>query len=159
MAKLPSTPALRFLRQHNIAFTAHVIAYKEKGGTAHSAEVLGKDEHHVIKTLIFEDWHKTPMCILMHGDKQVSTKKLARAAGAKTIKPCDPKVAEKHSGYRVGGTSPFGLRKQMPLYIEASIVDLDAIIINGGARGVLVELAPQALVEVLGATPVSAAQD
>ncbi|MEI2782377.1 MAG: Cys-tRNA(Pro) deacylase [Candidatus Competibacter sp.] len=141
-AKLPVTPATRLLQQHNIPFSGHLYPYEERGGTAHSARCLGVDEHCVIKTLIMEDERQQPLIVLMHGDRKVSTKELARLLSAKTIAPCDPAVADKHSGYRVGGTSPFGTRKAMPAYMEASILELPLIYLNGGKRGFLVGLAP-----------------
>jgi Cys-tRNA(Pro) deacylase len=140
--KLPVTPAIRLLRDNNIAFTGHLYPYEEHGGTAHSAHCLGVDEHAVIKTLIMEDDRKQPLIVLMHGDRKVSTKELARLRGVKTIAPCDPTVANKHSGYQVGGTSPFGVRKPMPVYLEASILELPCVYLNGGKRGFLVGLAP-----------------
>ena len=139
--KLPITPAIRLLRENNVAFTGHLYPYEEHGGTAHSAHCLGVDEHAVIKTLIMEDDRKQPLIVLMHGDRKVSTKELARLRGVKTIAPCDPAVANRHSGYLVGGTSPFGVRKPMPVYLEASILDLPRIYLNGGKRGFLVGLA------------------
>jgi len=140
--KFPVTPAIRLLRKNNSAFTSHLYPYEEHGGTAHSAYCLGVDEHCVIKTLIMEDEHQQPLIVLMHGDRKVSTKELARLRGVKTIAPCDPTVANKHTGYLVGGTSPFGTRKAMPVYLEASILELPRIYINGGKRGFLVGLAP-----------------
>ena len=139
--KFPVTPAIRLLRDNNIAFTGHLYPYEEHGGTAHSAHCLGVDEHAVIKTLIMEDDRKQLLIVLMHGDRKVSTKELARLRGVKTIAPCDPTVANRHSGYLVGGTSPFGVRKPMPVYLEASILDLPRIYLNGGKRGFLVGLA------------------
>lgn len=141
--KMPVTTAIRFLRQHKIAFGEHLYAYEEKGGTAVSARELGVDEHIVIKTLIMEDEKKQPMIVLMHGDKEVSTKNLARHLGCKTISPCAPDVANKHSGYLVGGTSPFGTKKTMPVYMQESIMALDTIYINGGKRGFLVSVKAQ----------------
>ena len=140
--KFPVTPAIRLLRDNNIAFTGHLYPYEEHGGTAHSAHCLGVDEHAVIKTLIMEDDRKQPLIVLMHGDCKVSTKELARLRGVKTIAPCDPTVANRHSGYLVGGTSPFGVRKPMPVYLEASILKLPRVYLNGGKRGFLVGLAP-----------------
>jgi Cys-tRNA(Pro) deacylase len=140
--KIPVTPATRLLRESNIAFTSHLYPYEEHGGTAHSARCLGVDEHSVIKTLLMEDEHRRPLVVLMHGDRKVSTKDLARRLGVKTITPCDPAVANKHSGYLVGGTSPFGTRKVMPVYMETSILELPLIYLNGGRRGFLVGLAP-----------------
>ncbi len=140
--KFPVTPATRLLREHNIAFTSHLYPYEERGGTAHSAHCLNVDEHSVIKTLIMEDEHRRPLIVLMHGDRKVSTKELARRLEVKTITPCDPAIANKHSGYRVGGTSPFGVRKTMSTYMEASILELPRIYLNGGKRGFLIGLAP-----------------
>ena len=140
--KFPVTPAIRLLRENNITFTSHLYPYEEHGGTAQSAACLGVEEHAVIKTLIMEDDRKQPLIVLMHGDRKVSTRELARLRGAKTITPCDPTVASKHSGYLVGGTSPFGVRKPMPVYLEASILELLRIYLNGGKRGFLVGLAP-----------------
>ena len=140
--KFPMTPAIRLLRENNSAFTGHLYPYEEHGGTAHSAQCLGVDEHSVIKTLIMEDERKQPLIVLMHGDRKVSTRELARLRGVKAVTPCDPAVANKHTGYLVGGTSPFGTRKAMPVYLEASILDLPRIYINGGKRGFLVGLAP-----------------
>lgn len=125
-----------------MAFTSHLYPYEEHGGTAHSARCLGVDEHSVIKTLLMEDEHRRPLVVLMHGDRKISTKELARRLGVKTITPCDPAVANKHSGYLVGGTSPFGTRKVMPVYMETSILELPLIYLNGGRRGFLVGLAP-----------------
>jgi Cys-tRNA(Pro) deacylase len=141
--KTPVTPAVRALRDHHVAFTDHLYTYEERGGTAVSARELGVDEHAVVKTLVMEDESKRPMVVLMHGDMQVSTKELARVVGVKTILPCNPDIAQKHSGYMVGGTSPFGTRKAMPVYMERSILDLDRIWINGGKRGYLVGLNPK----------------
>ncbi len=151
------TPAIRVLRAEHVTFTPHVFAYVERGGTAHSSKTLGVDEHAIIKTLIFEDEHKEPLCVLMHGDREVSTKTLARLIGKKVIKPCAPEVAEKHSGYKVGGTSPFGLRKALPIYMQQSIGELPIMYINGGGRGFLVALAPSEAVRVLKPTLVDAA--
>ena len=155
--KSPVTPAIRLLRENNIAFTGHLYPYEEHGGTAHSAQCLGVDEHGVIKTLIMEDEHKQPLIVLMHGDRKVSTRELARLRGVKTITPCDPAVANKHTGYLVGGTSPFGTRKAMPVYLEASILDLPRIYINGGKRGFLVGLAPTEVQRLLQPTLVQVA--
>lgn len=147
--KLPVTPAVRVLRAAGVAFSDHPYNYEERGGTTVSARELGVDEHCVIKTLIMEDEAKRPLVVLMHGDREVSTKNLARHIGCKTIVPCTPEVANRHSGYMVGGTSPFGTRKAMPVYVEKSILDLPRIYINGGRRGYLVGLAPQAIVDIL----------
>lgn len=140
--KSPVTPAIRVLRQHKAAFTEHLYAYEEKGGTTVSARELGVDEHAVIKTLVMEDERKQPLIVLMHGDCEVSTKNLARFLNVKTISPCSPEVANRHSGYMVGGTSPFGIKKPMPVYMERSILALEHIYINGGKRGFLVGLSP-----------------
>lgn len=147
--KTPITPAVRQLRAEEIAFTDHVYAYEEKGGTAVSARELGVDEHCVIKTLIMEDETRKPLIILMHGDMQVSTKELSRTIGVKQVAPCTPETAQKHSGYQVGGTSPFGTRRQMPVYLEETIAGLEKIYINGGKRGYLVGMAPSDLMKVL----------
>lgn len=155
--KFPVTPAIRLLRKNNIAFTGHLYPYEEHGGTAHSARCLGVDEHWVIKTLIMEDDRNQPLIVLMHGDRKVSTRELARLRGVKTIAPCDPAVAEKHSGYRVGGTSPFGTRKLMPVYLEASILELPRIYLNGGKRGFLVGLDPTEVQRLLQPTLVQVA--
>lgn len=145
----PVTMAVRVLRQHKVEFTPHLYVYEERGGTRVSSQQLGVDEHAVIKTLIFEDETKKPLCILMHGDREVSAKNLARQLGHKSVAPCAPEVADRHSGYQVGGTSPFGLKRAMPVYLEKSIAALPRIYINGGARGFLVGLAPADLERVL----------
>lgn len=152
--KFPVTPAIRLLREAKVVFTEHLYDYEDKGGTAVSARELGVDEHCVIKTLIMEDDRKQPLIVLMHGDRQVSTKELARIIGAKTVVPCAPAVADKHSGYQVGGTSPFGTRKAMPVYVEETILALPKIYLNGGKRGFLVGLAPQEVMRLLKPTPV-----
>jgi Cys-tRNA(Pro) deacylase len=154
---LPSTPALLALRAANVAFEPHRYKYVEKGGTRASAEALGVDEHAVIKTIVLETGDKTPLICLMHGDRQISTKQLARVLGEKTVAPCDPAVAHRHTGYLVGGTSPFGTRKRLPVHVERSILDLPLIYINGGARGLLVSVAPRVLTDLLGAVPVDVA--
>jgi len=159
MAKHPVTMAIRALRAGNVAFTPHTYAWAPHGGTAASAAALGVDEHLVIKTLIFEDDARAPLCILMHGDREVSAKQLARTIGARSVAPCAPEIADRHSGYQVGGTSPFGLRRAMPIYLERTIAELPRIYINGGARGFLVELDPRELVRVLAPTLVDVAQD
>jgi Cys-tRNA(Pro) deacylase len=151
------TPATQALRAAGVAFTEHPYDYVEHGGTAESARQLGVDEHRVIKTLVMQDDKAQPLIVLMHGDRQVSTKNLAREIGAKGVEPCKPEVAQRHSGYLVGGTSPFGLRKAMPVYFEASVLELERILINGGRRGFLVGLAPRVLVDLLGAKPVRCA--
>ncbi|CDH43960.1 YbaK/EbsC protein [Candidatus Contendobacter odensis Run_B_J11] len=151
------TPAIRLLLKHNITFTSHLYPYQERGGTAHSAHCLNVDEHCVIKTLIMEDERRQPLIVLMHGDRKVSTKELARRQEVKTITSCDPAVANKHSGYQVGGTSPFGTRKIMPVYMESSILDLPQIYINGGKRGFLIGMTPTEVQRVLQPTLVEVA--
>lgn len=151
------TPATQLLKAHQVAFTEHSYDYVEHGGTAESAKQLGLDEHAVVKTLVMQDQDAKPLIVLMHGDCTVSTKNLARQIGAKSVEPCKPEVAQRHSGYLVGGTSPFGVRKQMPVYIEQTILDLPRIAINGGRRGFLVQLQPRVCVELLGAQPVQCA--
>jgi Cys-tRNA(Pro) deacylase len=157
MAKVSETPATVFLKKHGVAFTEHPYDYEERGGTRVSAEKLGVPEHEVVKTLVMEDEDKKPLIVLMHGDREVSTKNLARQIGKKRVEPCKPEVAERHSGYQVGGTSPFGLRKPMPVYVERTILDIDRIYINGGRRGFLVAIDPKELVRAVGATPVDVA--
>jgi len=151
------TPATAFLKKRGIAYTEHVYEYVEHGGTRVSAQALGVDEHQVVKTLVMEDETKRPLIVLMHGDREVSTKNLARQAGVKRIEPCQPEAAQRHSGYQLGGTSPFGTRKSMPVYVERSILALPRIYINGGRRGYLVGIEPPALARVLNVTPVDAA--
>lgn len=151
------TPATAFLKKHRVAFTEHPYEYEERGGTRVSAEKLGVQEHAVIKTLVMEDDEKKPLVVLMHGDREVSTKNLARQIGKKRVEPCAPDVAQRHSGYQVGGTSPFGLRKPMPIFVERTILEIDRIYINGGRRGFLVAIAPHVLVEVSKATPIDVA--
>jgi Cys-tRNA(Pro) deacylase len=151
------TPATQVLRRLGVEFTEYVYDYVDHGGTAESARQLGIDEREVIKTLVMQDDRGEPLIVLMHGDRQVSTKNLARASGARFVEPCRPEVAQRHSGYLVGGTSPFGTRKAMPVYVQASVLDLPRILINGGRRGYLVGLAPQVLVDRLGARPVDCA--
>jgi Cys-tRNA(Pro) deacylase len=157
-SKAPVTPAIRMLRAHNVPFSDHLYRYEEGGGTRVSARELGVDEHRVIKTLIMEDENKTPLIVLMHGDCEVSTKSLARSIGVKSIVPCKPAVADRHSGYQIGGTSPFGTRKAMAVYCEASILDLDRIYINGGKRGYLIAISPADLMRVLNPISVFAIQ-
>lgn len=147
--KTPVTQAVRMLRAEKVSFTDHPYTYEEKGGTAVSARELGIDEHCVIKTLVMEDEQKKPLVVLMHGDMQVSTKELARIIGVKQITPCTPDTANRHTGYLVGGTSPFGTKRQMPVYMEESIAPLEKIYINGGKRGYLVGITPSELVRVL----------
>lgn len=156
-AHVSETPATQMLKAHKVAFTEHPYEYVEHGGTAESARQLGLDEHCVIKTLVMQDQDAKPLIVLMHGDCTVSTKNLARQIGVKSVEPCKPEVANRHSGYLVGGTSPFGTRKQMPVYIEQSILDLPRIAINGGRRGFLVQLDPRVCVELLSAKPVQCA--
>jgi len=157
--KVPSTPALLALRAAKVPFEIHQYQYVEKGGTRVSAEALGVDEHAVIKTIVLETSDKKPLICLMHGDKQISTKQLARVLGEKTVTPCDPTVAHRHTGYQVGGTSPFGTRKALPIYVEKSILELERIYINGGGRGLLVAIAPGVLTSLVGATPVEVATE
>jgi Cys-tRNA(Pro) deacylase len=146
---MSATPATRFLEQHGVAFTLHPYDYEEKGGTKVSSQKLGVDEHQVIKTLVFEDENKEPFLILMHGDRQVSAKSLARQLGVKTVQPCKPEVAQRHTGYLVGGTSPFGTKRALKVCCERSITTLERIFINAGGRGLLCTLAPSELVRVL----------
>lgn len=145
----PETPATRFLKQHHIAFSTHLYDYEPHGGTRVSSRELNVPEHAVIKTLIMEDENANPMVVLMHGDRKVSTKDLARQIGCKKIEPCAPETANRHSGYLVGGTSPFGLRKHMPVLMEKTILDLPLVYINGGRRGFLVGIHPHDIVKVL----------
>ena len=145
----PITQAVRFLRENNVAFAPHLYDYVEKGGTAESARQLGVDEHTIVKTLVFETNEKKPLIVLMHGDRQVSTKNLARHLGVKSVEPATPERANKLTGYLVGGTSPFGLKTQMPIYVEKTIFDLERIYINGGKRGFLVEVEPSILKQAL----------
>lgn len=154
-AKAPVTQAIRVLRSAKVPFEGHLYDYVDGGGTRHFANLLGVDERAVVKTLIMEDETKTPMIVLMHGDRQVSTQALARAIGVKRITPCDPKVADKHSGYQVGGTSPFGTRRPMPVYCEQGIAELPRIYINGGKRGYIVSLATADALRILQPTMVS----
>jgi Cys-tRNA(Pro) deacylase len=151
------TPATQFLRRHGVAFGEHPYDYVEHGGTAESARQLGVDEHQVVKTLVMEDEHAKPLIVLMHGDRTVSTKNLARQIGAKRVEPCKPEVANRHSGYLIGGTSPFGTRKAMPVYVESSILELERIWLNGGRRGFLVSIEPAVLSALLEAKPVQCA--
>ncbi len=151
------TPATTWLRGQGVAFTEHPYPYLEHGGAQHSAEVLGVDPYTVVKTLVMQDERARPLLVLMHGNRKVSTRMLAREIGCKSIEPCQPEVANRHSGYLVGGTSPFGTRKVMPVYVELTILDLPRILINGGRRGYLVGLAPQVCLALLNARPVSCA--
>ncbi len=152
-SKVPRTPALRLLDQHKVDYTVHQYEYVERGGTRASSAALGVDEHIVVKTLIFETDAKNPVVVCQHGDHSVSAKELARVLGCKSTRPCDPATAQRHSGYKVGGTSPFGTRKVLPVYVERTILDLPRIYINGGGQGLLVSIEPRALVDVLGALP------
>ena len=152
------TPATQFLAEHGVTYTEHHYEYVEHGGTAVSSDSLGVPEHEVVKTLVMEDEEKKPLIVLMHGDKTVSTKDLARQANRKRIEPCKPDVAQRHTGYQVGGTSPFGTRKPLPVYVERSILELPAIYINGGRRGLLVRLLTKDLVRALSPTPVDVAR-
>ena len=154
---IPSTPAVLVLRRHNVPFTGHEYRYEEHGGTQVAAAALGVPEHEVVKTLVMEDEQRRPLIVLMHGDREVSTKQLARQAGLRSIVPCKPEVASRHTGYQVGGTSPFGTRKSLPVFVERTIVDLPRVYINGGSRGFLVELSPADLVRVLEPTLVDVA--
>jgi Cys-tRNA(Pro) deacylase len=154
---ISETPATQMLRKHKVAFTEHPYDYEEHGGTTVSARELGVDEHHVVKTLVMQDDAAKPLIVLMHGDCKVSTKNLARGIGCKAVEPCKPEVAQRHSGYMIGGTSPFGTKKAMPVYVEDSILALETIYINGGRRGYLVGIAPQVLVDLLQAKPVHCA--
>ena len=151
------TPATQMLKAAGVAYSEHPYDYVDHGGTAESARQLGVDEHSVVKTLVMQDEKAQPLIVLMHGDRSVSTKNLAREIGAKSVEPCKPEVAQRHSGYLVGGTSPFGLKKRMPVYVEASVLALPRICINGGRRGYLVGIAPQVLVDLLGARAVHCA--
>ena len=157
-AHVSETPATALLRAHGVAFTEHPYEYLEHGGAQHSAEVLGEDPFAVVKTLVMQDERARPLLVLMHGNRKVSTRNLARQIGCKSVEPCAVEVANRHSGYLVGGTSPFGTRKQMPVYIEQTILELPRILINGGRRGFLVGIVPAVLADPLGAQPVECAQ-
>ena len=157
MGKAPSTPATRLLREKGVAYTEHPYRYEERGGTRVSARELGVDEHAVVKTLVMEDEAGAPLLVLMHGDREVSTKALARQLGRREIRICKPEVANRHSGYQVGGTSPRGTRKPMPVYLERTILDLPTIYVNGGSRGFLVGVAPKDLAALLSPTLVDVA--
>ena len=156
-AHVSETPATAWLRAQGVAFSEHPYDYVDHGGTGESARQIGVAEHEVVKTLVMQDEHAQPLIVLMHGDCQVSTKNLARAIGAKSVEPCKPEVAQRHSGYLIGGTSPFGTKKRMPVYVEETVLALPRILINGGSRGYLVGIAPQVLTAVLGAKPVHCA--
>lgn len=151
------TPATQFLRRHKVEFGEHPYDYVDHGGTAESARQLGVDEHQVVKTLVMEDENAKPLIVLMHGDRTVSTKNLARQIGAKRVEPCKPEVASRHSGYMIGGTSPFGTKKAMSVYVESTILELDRIFINGGRRGFLVSIEPAVVTSLLAAKPVQCA--
>lgn len=151
-----ATPATEFLRRHEVEFTEHLYDYVEHGGARESARQLRLDAHMVIKTLVMEDEHTSPLIVLMHGDREVSTKNLSRQTGRKRIAPCRPEVAQRHSGYQVGGTSPFGTKRRMPVYVEASILALPRIVVNGGRRGYLLGIEPACLTTLLGAQAVQA---
>lgn len=153
----PETPATTFLRKNNVSFTEHLYDYVEHGGTSESSQQLAVSEHAVVKTLVMQDQDAKPLIVLMHGDRQVSVKTLARQIGAKKVEPCKPEVAQRHTGYQVGGTSPFGTRKNLPIYVERSVLELPVIYINGGNRGFLVQISPQVLIDVLHAQPVDCA--
>jgi len=156
-AKAPSTNATRLLRERGVAYTEHLYRYEPRGGTRVSARELGVDEHHVVKTLIMEDDKAAPLVVLMHGDREVSTRALARAIGARSVAPCKPEVADRHSGYQVGGTSPLGTRRAMPVYLERSILEAPKVYVNGGSRGFLVGVAPKDLAALLAPTLVDVA--
>ena len=149
--------AIPVLKKHQVSFTEHEYRYEDKGGTAVSSRELGVDEHTVIKTLVMEDDNKRPLIVLMHGDREVSTKNLARQIGCKTVTPCNPVVAQKHTGYMVGGTSPFGMRKPLPIFMERTIADVDRLYVNGGRRGFLVSMTASDLMRILAPTLVDAA--
>src|SRR5918997_6549745 len=153
----PVTPAVRVLRERKVEFEPHLYEYEERGGTRHSAELLNVDEHAVVKTLVMETDARKPLIVLMHGDREVSTKQLARVLGVKTVRPCDPATAQRHTGYMVGGTSPLGTRNVLPVYAERTIFDLPKVYINGGKRGFLVSLDPKALRHLLAVEEVSVA--
>ncbi len=152
--KIPSTPAIRILKKTGATFTLRPYKYEDRGGTEVAARELWCDEHQTVKTLVMEDEHKKPLIILMHGDREVSTKNLARAIGTKSVTPCDPALAQKHTGYIVGGTSPFGIRRDIPIYVEESILDLPRIFINAGHRGLLAEMDPADMARILDPKPV-----
>ena len=154
----PATPAIRAMKEKGVAFTLHPYKYEERGGTETAARELRVDEYRVVKTIVMEDdERKLPFIVIMHGNRHVSTKNMARLLGVKSVSACDPKVAEKHTGYVVGGTSPFGTRKLLPVYVEATVLDLPKILINAGRKGLLAEMAPSELLRVLDARPVTVA--
>jgi Cys-tRNA(Pro) deacylase len=156
-AHVSETPATAFLRRHGVAFSEHPYEYEAHGGTRVSSQALGVAEHEVVKTLVMETETRAPLIVLMHGDRSVSTKNLARQIGAKRVQPCTPEVAQRHTGYQVGGTSPFGLRKAMPVYVERTVLALPRIYVNGGRRGFLVGIDPAAVTRLLGGVPVDVA--
>lgn len=156
-AHASETPATQWLKAHKVPYTEHLYDYVDHGGTAESSRQLGVPEHEVVKTLVMEDEAARPLIVLMHGDRQVSLKNLARQIGTRKVSPCKPEVAQRHSGFLVGGTSPFGTRKAMPVYVESSVLALPRILINGGRRGYLVGIVPAVLVDLLGAKPVECA--
>lgn len=156
-AHVSETPATALLRAHGVAFDEHTYDYEEHGGAEHSAQVLGLDPFTVVKTLVMQDQDAQALLVLMHGNRKVSTKNLARQIGAKSVAPCAPDVAQRHSGYQVGGTSPFGTRRTMPVYVEASILELPRVVLNGGRRGYLIGIEPQVCVRLLGAVSVQCA--
>jgi len=156
-ASSSATPAIHFLRRHGVTFTEHPYRYEQHGGTRVSARELGVDEHVVIKTLVMQDDQQQPLLVLMHGDREVSTKRLARQIGRRSIESCEPAAAERHTGYMVGGTSPFGTRKRLPVFVERTVMTLDRVFINGGRRGFLVSLAPAEIARVLDVTLVDVA--
>jgi Cys-tRNA(Pro) deacylase len=156
--QIPATPAIRVLKDNKVDFIPKPYKYEERGGTEVAARELGVDEHLTVKTLVMEDEKKTPFIVLMHGDKEVSTKELARILGVKAVQPCDPATATRHTGYMVGGTSPFGTKKVLPVYAEETILSLPVIYINAGKKGLLVEMKPAELVRILSTTPVKVAR-
>jgi Cys-tRNA(Pro) deacylase len=151
---MSATPAIHMLRRHGVSFTEHIYRYEDRGGTRVPSRELGVAEREVVKTLVMEDDRKRALIVLMHGDREVSTKALARAIGVKTVTPCRPEVAERHTGYLVGGTSPFGTRKVLPVYVQRTILEIDRVYVNGGRRGYLIAIVPQMFIDVLHATPV-----
>jgi Cys-tRNA(Pro) deacylase len=151
---MSATPAIHMLRRHGVSFTEHIYRYEDRGGTRVPSRELGVAEREVVKTLVMEDDRKRALIVLMHGDREVSTKALARAIGVKTVTPCRPEVAERHTGYLVGGTSPFGTRKVLPVYVQRTILEIDRVYVNGGRRGYLIAIVPQVFIDVLHATPV-----
>ena len=155
--KFPGTQAIRTLKEHAVTYTLRPYKYEEKGGTKAATEQLSVEEHQIIKTLVMEDDKREPLLVLMHGDRQVSTKSLARALEIKMLRPCEPEVAHRHTGYYVGGISPFGTKKKLKVYIEASIIDLPRIYINAGRKGLLAEMSPEDMVSVLKPIPVNVA--